>query len=83
MAWQDGRTDELAPLDTAGGTGANPMDFPHDWHRAVVADFLDAVQDGRPPRVTGRDALRVHRLIDALVAAGAQPAPVRVAGEHA
>ena len=81
VAFHDGRTDAVAPMETAGGTGAEPMDFPHDWHRDAIADFLDAVEEGRPPRVTGREALRVHRLIDALVAAGKGDAPVRVRDE--
>ena len=42
------------------------MAFPHDWHRDVIADFAAAVRAGRPPAVSGRAALEVHRLIDAL-----------------
>lgn len=83
VAYHDGTGERVAPIDTAGGTGANPMDFPHDWHRSVIADFLDAVETGRPPRVTGREALRVHRLIDALVATGGTDGAVAVAGETA
>ncbi|SKA14019.1 Gfo/Idh/MocA family protein [Consotaella salsifontis] len=70
IAYQDGMREAVEPLTTTGGTGANPMDFPHEWHRAVIADFLDALDEGRAPRVTGRNALAVHHLIDALVAAG-------------
>jgi predicted dehydrogenase len=51
----------------AGGTGADPMAFPHDWHRGVLADFLDALESDRPPSVSGAEALRVHRFIDALL----------------
>lgn len=83
VAYQDGTGERVEPLDTAGGTGANPMDFPHDWHRSVIADFLDAVETGRAPRVTGHDALKVHRLIDALVATGETDETVPVAGEAA
>ena len=36
-----------------GGTGADPMAFSHDHHRAVLADFLDAIETGREPRVVG------------------------------
>jgi UDP-N-acetyl-2-amino-2-deoxyglucuronate dehydrogenase len=51
----------------AGGAGADPMAFPHQHHRAVIADFLDAIEQDREPKVTGREALKAHRLIDALL----------------
>ena len=70
IRWLDGSTESVAPASTTGGTGADPMAFPHQWHRRVIADFLDALDEGRPPAVTGREALRVHRLIDALIEAG-------------
>jgi predicted dehydrogenase len=50
-----------------GGTGADPMAFPHDWHSGVLADFLDAIEHDREPRVSGAEALKVHRFIDALL----------------
>jgi UDP-N-acetyl-2-amino-2-deoxyglucuronate dehydrogenase len=50
-----------------GGTGADPMAFPHDWHRGVLADFLDALDQNRAPRVSGEEALKVHRFIDRLL----------------
>jgi len=50
-----------------GGAGADPMAFPHDHHRAVLKDFLDAIDGNREPKVSGREALKVHRLIDALL----------------
>ena len=53
----------------SGGTGADPMAFPHDWHRCVLADFLDAIEQNRQPRVSGSEALKVHRFIDRLLAA--------------
>ena len=52
----------------AGGTGADPMAFPHDWHRSLLADFLDAIEHDREPRISGNEALKVHRFIDALLA---------------
>lgn len=82
VAFHDGRTEYVAPLETAGGTGANPMDFPHDWHRRVLADFLDALDEGRPPRIPGREALKVHRLIDALIEAGRSGRSVAVAPDR-
>jgi predicted dehydrogenase len=50
------------------GGGGNIMDFPHDAHRDLLADFLDAIEQGRDPRVTGEDALATQRLIDEILA---------------
>lgn len=58
---------ELTTESGGGGTGADPMAFPHDWHRSLLADFLDAVERGHEPRVNGTEALKVHRFIDALL----------------
>ncbi len=52
-----------------GGAGADPMAFPHHHHRAGLSDFLDAIDEDREPKVGGREALKVHRLIDALLRA--------------
>lgn len=64
----DGRVTAIKPDATAGGTGADPMAFPHDYHRALISDFLDALDRGREPTVNGEEALKVHRLIDWLLA---------------
>jgi UDP-N-acetyl-2-amino-2-deoxyglucuronate dehydrogenase len=50
-----------------GGAGADPMAFPHHHHRALIADFLDSLEEGREPKTSGREALKVHRLIEALL----------------
>jgi predicted dehydrogenase len=67
MRFHDGEVLELQTDAGAGGTGADPMAFPHDWHRGVLSDFLDAVERRTQPRVTGAEALKVHRFIDALL----------------
>lgn len=79
VARHDGTTVEVKADDSAGGTGADPMAFPHDYHRSVLGDFLDAVEKGCSPKVSGQEALRVHRLIDAILEAGASGTPVKVA----
>lgn len=66
VRWMDGRTEEVGETSEGGG-GADPMAFPFDWHKAQIADFAAAVRAGRQPRSTGRSALAVHRLIDALL----------------
>ncbi len=79
VQWHDGRRFAVEPDRPAGGTGADPMAFPHDWHRAVMADFVEAIRTDREPKVTGEEALKVHRLIDALIETGRTGAPIRVA----
>lgn len=76
----DGRKIEIEPDQSAGGTGADPMAFPHDYHRASIADFISAIRTGGEPRVTGEEALKVHRLIAALIETGKAGRPVQVAG---
>ncbi len=63
----NGKNLEVKTESGGGGTGADPMAFPHDWHRSLLADFIDAVERGREPRVNGEEALKVHRLIDRLL----------------
>jgi UDP-N-acetyl-2-amino-2-deoxyglucuronate dehydrogenase len=76
----DGRTTRVAPDQSAGGTGADPMAFPHDYHSALIADFLDAIDEGRAPAVSGADALGVHRLIEAMLASSESGKVVTLAG---
>jgi predicted dehydrogenase len=79
VAHHDGRVTELKTEFGAGGTGADPMAFPNDWHRGAIADFLDAIDRKREPTISGREALKVHRLIDALLEAGTTGRIVTVA----
>ena len=50
-----------------GGPGADPMAFPHDGHRGVLQDFLDCLEQNREPRISGAEALKVNRFIDAVL----------------
>jgi UDP-N-acetyl-2-amino-2-deoxyglucuronate dehydrogenase len=77
LYWQDGREERFGEEQGTGG-GADPMAFPHDAHRALLADFLDALDQGRSPRVTGREALRVHHFIDAVLRSSAEGRAVAV-----
>ncbi len=67
---QGGKPFEMKSESGAGGTGADPMAFPHDWHRSVLADFLDSIERDREPRVSGAEALKVHRFIDRILQSG-------------
>lgn len=71
LRWFDGRSETVGEASSSGG-GADPMAFPHDWHMEQIAEFADAVQAGRQPVSTGKTALQVHYLIDALIASSRQ-----------
>ncbi len=68
LSWIGGDTEVIEAEGGTGG-GANMMDFPHDAHRAVLADFVDAIEAGRDPGVTGEEALASQRLFDEILAA--------------
>jgi UDP-N-acetyl-2-amino-2-deoxyglucuronate dehydrogenase len=76
---KDGEAVEVGSTTGSGGSGADPMAFSHHQHRALITDFLDALEDGRPPAVTGRGTLAVHDLIGALLtsAGTGRPSAVR------
>jgi UDP-N-acetyl-2-amino-2-deoxyglucuronate dehydrogenase len=67
VQFHDGTDFSMTDDAVGGGAGADPMAFPHYHHRAVLADFLDAIELDRTPLVTGREALKVHRLIGAML----------------
>lgn len=69
VAFHDGR-EERREVEGPTGSGANMMDFPHDNHRALIADFLDAIQESRDPAVSGEDALATQMLIEAILDKG-------------
>ena len=59
--------------------GADPMAFSYAAHRGVWDDFLDAVDAGRAPRITPRDVLQTHYLIEAMLQSAARDgAPIDV-----
>lgn len=65
IALHSGEIEEFG-ADAATGGGADPMAFSHAWHQAVIEDFAEAIINDRPPSITGRSALAVHALIDAI-----------------
>lgn len=81
VQWRDGRTERVGEPAMSGG-GADPMAFPADWHRELIADFAASVQAGRAPRVTGRDALGVHRLIAAIETSSAEGRAIEIETEQ-
>ncbi len=75
--FHDGMSVETG-AETAGGAGADPMAFSHGLHRALISDFLDALETGRPPKIRGADALMAHDLIEAILSSSAAGLPQRV-----
>ena len=78
LFFQDGRREQVGAAQATGG-GADPMAFSHEAHRAAISDFLDAIDNGRPPHISGAGALAVHRLIDALLRSARERRAVAVA----
>lgn len=78
IALQDGTTTSVADDDGIGGAGANPMAFSHHHHRGVIADFLDAIETGDEPRINGREALKAHCLIEAILSSARSGKACRV-----
>jgi predicted dehydrogenase len=50
----------------ASGGSADPKAIGHEGHRRQLADFVDAVRTGRPPKVDGREGKRAVDLICAI-----------------
>ncbi|KUF09664.1 Gfo/Idh/MocA family protein [Pseudoponticoccus marisrubri] len=78
ISWRDGRREVEAtgPPDGAHASEARKA----GWHRAVIEDFITAIRHGRPPLVTGRQALSAHRLIEAIETASREGRPVDLPG---
>jgi len=68
--FHDGTFTEATDSTESIGAGSDPMAFPHQHHRAVLQDFVASIREGREPMVSGREALKVHRLIDAMLRSG-------------
>jgi predicted dehydrogenase len=75
--YKDGRHVKHEGAESKSG-GADPMAFPNDAHRALIVDFLDAIDQNREPEVSGRAALRVHYLTDTLLQSAEQGKAVAV-----
>lgn len=67
-----GQPPEVLDHGMAGGGGADPMAFDHGPHRALLAEMLDAIEQGRAPMNAGASALPVQRLIEALLLGAAE-----------
>ena len=73
--YHDGRVETFGDADPVPGTekgmgaaSARPKAFSHEGHLAVLTDFIDAIEQDRPPLVDGMGVVKAHRLIDAILA---------------
>lgn len=80
LSWLDGRHETFGDPPGEAGGGADRMKFPFDWHKGLIEDFVDAVRAGRDPQSNGQTALKVHRLIDALLQSSREGRMVDVGG---
>ena len=73
-----------APARTAGAATAfaasSHLMSDHRWHQRQIEEFVDAVAQGRPPLVDGREGLRSLALVEAVYRAARTGRTVRVAG---
>jgi UDP-N-acetyl-2-amino-2-deoxyglucuronate dehydrogenase len=77
LYFKDGRNVHHEGAVSKSG-GADPMAFSNDAHKALIVDFLDAIDGNREPTVSGRESLKVLRLIEALLRSAAEMKAVAV-----
>ncbi len=78
VQFHDGSEERIDDGGGAAGGGADPMAFDHGPHRALIADFVEAIGAGREPRISGQEGLKVHVLIDALTRSAAEGQPITI-----
>ena len=66
-------------IDTANSGGSrNPTDISHVCHRKQLQDVVQAITEGRPPLVDGREARRPVELITAIYQSAHEHRPVHL-----
>ncbi len=64
LCWRDGSTETVTPdVDLSHPTASKC-----EWHKRVIENFIDAIEQGIAPMVSGSEALESHRLIEAITA---------------
>jgi len=61
------------------GAGAKPADLEIASHAAQIGDLLDAIDEGRPPSVTGADGRAALEIVRAVYESARDGCPVRLA----
>jgi predicted dehydrogenase len=63
-------TEDVVQDNGGSGSGSGFMAFSHEPHKAVIRDFLDAIEQGRDPAIPGEEALATQRVIDTIISKG-------------
>lgn len=74
-----GEAERLAEWQAEDRRRAQTLDVMSDYTRRQVTDFVQAIQENRPPAVTGEDGRQAVALFDAIYRAGREGKPVKVA----
>jgi len=69
---------EFAADGTTGGGASVPLAISMDYHRMQIADFIDALTEGRPPLVTGEDGERAVRVVEAIHRSASEGKEIRL-----
>ncbi len=64
--------------DQLGGGAQDPTAIGFDGHRRLVEDLAQAIREGRPPAIPGREARRAVALIEGIYQAARTGRPVRL-----
>ena len=75
--WQNNKVEEFGEASGTGGS-ADPMAFPYDWHKSLIRDFALSINSNQLSFVSGREALKVHELIDALISSSKNGKRIKV-----
>lgn len=73
--WRDGRHAVEAQGEVSQTT-APLSGGKHEWHQAVIEDFIHSVQTGTKPLVAGKEALVSHMVIEAIEKSSKTGSPV-------
>ena len=69
VSFLDG-TEDVVQDPGGSGSGSGFMTFSHEPHQAVISDFLDAIEQGGDPSISGEEALATQRVIDTIINKG-------------
>jgi len=61
-----GAEPEVVTAGDAASTAVDPSAMPTSWHRALLADAIDAFREGREPLASGPSALSTQRVVAAM-----------------